>query len=283
MNTRLPRSSPLLIALLASSACVVSGKLDETGTDGATAASGPGPAASPASDSSGALESGSSAGDGGFSCADYSPSAEGCEPAGSLTASVGYSLDTIDLIEETECAVTRIRDADDGTTELAFTCPTGTANLFVSTNSPDFSAPFSEGDSVLLTIQSQGSSSAVRSLDGELLLAYVEVEGFETDVDLGMVEIVQGLSGCPAEPDPAASCSAGGSLATQRVSLKVASGGPTGASVFDGRSEVIEQDGRSFLFLVDFAREVVCWDADCTHDAGWLDEGGAMSFLLVAQ
>ncbi|MGH1342411.1 MAG: hypothetical protein ACRBN8_12705 [Nannocystales bacterium] len=292
MNTRLLRTSVLIVSF-PFAGCVQSGVLDETGTENTTDPSGSetqgassedsGPGTMPSGDSDETLESGSSGDGGGFSCVDYSPPALDCGTNAGATASVGYSVDTLGPLRDTECTVVRIQDANEGSVELEFACPTGIASLFVSTHLAELPVPFSEGDSVLLTVQSQGSSSVVRSLSGRLLLGYVAVEGFEADVDLGAIEIVHGLSGCPAEAESSASCTEDGSVSTARTALKVASGGPTGATVFEGQSEIIEQGGRSFLFVVDVARELVCWDEDCTTDAPWLEDGGAMAFLLVAQ
>lgn len=286
---RLRHASPILLtAVLALSGCVMSGQLDDGATESASETSGgesDGSAMTSAGSAggSGALESGSSFGEGGGACADYTPPPLDCEPAGPVTANVGYSNAVLEVLDDTECTVARIRDRGEAGLGVDFDCPTGPATLHVTAGSPEFALPFVEGESILLTIRSQATSSMVRTLGGDLLLAYVQVNGFEPDVDLGTIEIGPGLSWCPPEPVPVASCSAGGSVAFQHTSLKVASDGSASVSVSEGHSAMIESDGRSFLFIVGYALKTVCWDEGCSIDQMYVDLDGGMGFLLVAQ
>lgn len=281
-------SSFLLTALVALSGCVLTGQLDDTATEtsggesdgSATTAMG---SSFGSSDSSGVMETSGSSGVGGFVCADYLPPALECEPVGTQTAFTGYSTGGLVVFDDTECTVDGIRDRGEAGLVLGFTCGTGGASLFVRPPSPEFSFPFVAGDSILLTIRNQAISSMVRTLDGELLLAHVDVEGFEPDVDLGGIEVVPELSGCPAEPVPIASCMAGGSVVAQRTSLRLSSGGAVSPSVSQGHSAMVDLDGRSFLFVVGHALKTACWDDGCSIDQPYVDSDGAMGFLLVAQ
>lgn len=301
-------------ALLALSGCVLSGQLDDTATesesvtsdaesDGSSTTSTESTADPSSSSGSDALESESSSGDGEAACTDYTPPPLACEPAGMVAdttfggVSIGLGPGTPGL-DNTECVVDGIDEdldwIDDGPdgigrwVRVRFTCPKEEVETGVVTRSAEFDLPFVEGDSLLLTFRAEYPESGygsmvIRTLRGDLLLAYIVVNGWEPNIDLGTIEVLPGLSGCPAQPVRVASCSAGGSVAYQPTTLQVASGGAVSESVSGGRSTMVELENRSFLFSVAHALKTVCWDDDCTIDTQYVGADGGMGFLLVAQ
>lgn len=290
-------------ALLVLSGCVLSGQLDDTATEGegvtsdaesdgsSTTSVG---STSDLSSSSGTLESGSSSGDGEAACADYTPPPLACEPAG-MVADTTFGGVSINLgaeaagLDDTECVLDGIDEDFDGIgRRVRFTCPAEEVVVSLASRSAEFNLPFVEGDSLLLTFRAEYPESGygslmILTLTGDLLLAYVIVNGWEPNIDLGTIEVLPGLSGCPAEPVPVASCNAGGSVAYQHTTLQVASGGAVSESVSAGRSTTVELENRSFLLSVDHALKTVCWDDDCTIDTQYVGADGGIGFLLVAQ
>ncbi len=298
-------ASPLVFsALLALSGCVLSGQLDDTATESesmtsdaeteGSSSTSAGATADLSSSSSGPLESDSSSGDGDAVCADYTPPASACEPAGRVadTTFVGVSIGLgagAPGLDDTECVVVGIDDDLGGIGgRVRFACPEEEVGISLASRSATFDLPFVEGDSLSLTFRAEYPESGygsivIRTLSGDLLLAYIIVNGWEPNIDLGTIEVLPGLSGCPAEPVPVASCSAGGSVAYQHTTLQVASGGAVSESVSGGRSTMVELENRSFLLSVDYALKTVCWDDDCTIDRQYVGAEGGMGFLLVAQ
>lgn len=304
---RSTHASPFVFsALLAVGGCVLSGQLDDTATESdsvtsdaesdgsSTTSAGSTADLSSSRSGRGTLESGSSSGDGEAACVDYTPPSLACEPAG-MAADTTFGGVSIGLgagapgVDNTECVVDGIEDDLVGIGRRArFACPTEEVVVSLATRSAEFDLPFVEGDSLLLTFRAEYPESGygsmvIRTLRGDLLLAYIVVNGWEPNIDLGTIEVLPGLSGCPAEPVPVASCSAGGSVAYQPTTLQVASGGAVSESVSGGRSTMVELENRSFLFSVDHALKTVCWDDDCTIDTQYVGADGGMGFLLVAQ
>ncbi len=222
-------------------------------------------------------------------CADYTPPPfDNCAAGGESSASVSLEGEFFARAEFI-CTVAAL-DTQGTEESIQLQCGGDAYTVSYDTVAPHLVAPVAENDDVVLSLGEVLSelisqpSFALRSTEGELLLAYADQTDLDDPLPISLPEmsLSYGGTGCAAFDAGAVVCDNDGELILAGyvdVSIDANPGGS--AQLQAGGSSELEVDGRTYDVTMQAAERIVCWDESCAGDgSGPFDH---LEMLIVAR
>lgn len=222
-------------------------------------------------------------------CADYEPpKIDNCAAGGESSTSFSLEGGFEDALTDEVCTVGTPISEKNGEEVLPLDCGGDAFVLRYVSAAPHLVAPIAEDDTVLFSMSDfelnpgPQPSVSIRTMEGELLLAFVDHYELQQELPIALAEfgVSYGETGC-AVSDAFGFCGEGQSVLSGEVSVQLTTDEGAVEPLQSGGNTSFDLGGRTYDVTVGDANRLVCWDKGCAGD-----EGGPFDhvrMLIVAQ